>query len=126
VDRYGASATLLDDGRVLVAGGTRYGEHLTTTETYDPTTGTWRPTGSMAMARALHAATRLQNGRVLVAGGFDGRNALATAELYNPATGGWLPAVSMAAPVLHKHDGRLPHRPVGGHRRAAGRGRQPR
>jgi subtilase family serine protease len=80
------TATLLDNGLVLVAGGAE-GRADATAELYDSTTGTWRPTGRMSVARRYHTATRLTDGRVLVAGG-EGR-AAATAEIYDPITGTW-------------------------------------
>jgi hypothetical protein len=94
----GYTATLLDDGRVLVAGGTRapYGSNrvVPNAELYDLATGRWAATGSMLQARANHTATRLRDGRVLVAGGAitptDGSvSALDSAELYDPSTGRW-------------------------------------
>ena len=83
------SATLLADGRVLIAGGTTStgtGDlHPTATvEVYDPSTGSFSVTGSMAEARTLHTATLLPSGKVLVAGGGDENS---TAEVYDPATG---------------------------------------
>jgi len=57
-------------GKVLVAGGQGAGVFLVpAAEIYDPATGTWSPTGSMAIAREGTSATRLPDGRVLVAGG---------------------------------------------------------
>jgi hypothetical protein len=92
--RRGHTATRLADGRVLVAGGITCcdatGEFLLdTAELYDPLTRTSRPTGSMATARARHAATLLADGRILVTGGFvavDG-STTASAETYDPSTG---------------------------------------
>jgi Bacterial Ig-like domain (group 2)/Galactose oxidase, central domain/Kelch motif len=83
------TATLLADGRVLIVGGTTStgtGDlHPTATvEVYDPSTGSFSVTGSMAEARALHTATLLPSGNVLVAGGGDENS---TAEVYDPATG---------------------------------------
>ena len=87
------TATLLADGKVLVAGGAG-----TSAELYDPGTGTWSATGSMATARFGHTATLLPDGQVLVAGGWDVNHAVAAAELYDPGTGSWSAAGSMATP----------------------------
>jgi hypothetical protein len=55
---------------------------------YDPSTGNFAATGSMATARAYHAAILLDDGTVLMVGGFDANNAtLALVELYNPTSG---------------------------------------
>src|SRR5207244_2851418 len=95
-------AKLLSNGKVLVAGGQATGKvALATAELYDPATGTWSPTGSMATVRQKFGASLLPNGRVLVAGGDDEMANVATvyyasAELYDPATGTWSSAGSMA------------------------------
>jgi hypothetical protein len=86
------TATLLSDGRVLIAGG--YSPDLTA-ELYNPATGTFTLTGSMSISRLGHTATLLANGEVLVTGGQYGRVATATTELFNPATGVFTPAGSM-------------------------------
>ncbi len=88
--RSGHTATLLQSGKVLIAGGTQCttGVPLATAELYDPATGTWESTGSMNLSRgAGPAAERLTSGKVLIVGG-DGTSP-ATAELYDPATGTW-------------------------------------
>jgi hypothetical protein len=82
------TATLLYDGRVLIAGGP-----YSSAELYDPAAGTFSPTGSMTTARSGHTATLLSDGRVLIAGG-DGFD-LASAELYSPAAGTFSPTGSM-------------------------------
>jgi N-acetylneuraminic acid mutarotase len=65
-------------------------------ELYDPMTGNWTATGSMATARSAPALL-LQNGKVLVVGGMDSTpSALASAEIFDPANGSWTPAASMA------------------------------
>src|SRR5438552_3280690 len=63
------TATLLPNGRVLVAGGLSGSPALANAELYDPSTGTWDATGSMAVLRGNHTATLLANGKVLVVGG---------------------------------------------------------
>ncbi len=84
------TATLLPDGKVLVAGGYNRPESLASAELYDPVIGTWTVTGSLNTARSGHTATLLTDGKVLVAGGFnDSSGTLASAELYDPVTGNW-------------------------------------
>ena len=99
VERAAHTATLLADGRVLIAGGIRTGEAaLASAEIYDPQTRKFSPTGSMAAVRSGHTATLLKNGLVLLAGGFDDEDTVATAELYDPATGRFEPTGSLTAP----------------------------
>ena len=60
------TATLLTNGKVLVAGGTAgAGNYVTTAELYDPATGVWTATGSMSVARGSHSANLLPDGKVL-------------------------------------------------------------
>jgi hypothetical protein len=82
--RYYHTATLLPNGKVLIAGG--HNPSLATAEVYDPATGTWSPLGSMSSLRTFHTATLLNNGKVLVSGGRDygGEGSLATAEVHTP------------------------------------------
>lgn len=96
--RYLHTATRLDDGRVLVAGGYQGGASSTgTTELYDPATNSWSDGAPMAVARGAHAAAKLQNGKVLVVGGYGGGH-IASAELYDPATDAWSSAGAMSVP----------------------------
>ena len=88
------TATLLPNGKVLVAGGKTFTNSLASTELYDPATGIWTTSGSMATARDIHTATLLGNGTVLVAGGSSTSNSssfslLTSAELYDPQSGTW-------------------------------------
>ena len=107
------TATLLPDGKVLVAGGVdsndeRTQKALASAELFDPGTGKWSATGSMTRPRSRHTATLLRNGKVLVTGGycpgsttkgcpsvFDPDGAIAAAELYDPRTGTWSTTGSM-------------------------------
>lgn len=84
--RYSPSATLLPDGRVMVAGGRQHdGEQGTTSvEMWEPATQTFKPSSPMAEARTMHGAVVLKDGRVLIAGG---RAKLI--EIYNPTTDKW-------------------------------------
>jgi hypothetical protein len=86
------TATLLQNGQVLVAGGfnSAADQVYATAFLYNPSTGTWTETGSMVVARYKHRATLLANGEVLVTGGIIASGATTTsAELYNPSTGTW-------------------------------------
>jgi uncharacterized protein YjdB len=106
------TATLLNNGMVLLAGGddTVYSQAsddvslnvLATSELYDPTAGTFTPTGSMTSARHLHAATLLNNGEVLIEGGDSDGAPFDSAELYDPSAGTFSLTGFMAnARVLH-------------------------
>ena len=70
IPRWGHTATLLLNGKVLITGGFKLSSGATTAsaEIYDPETGTFTATGSMAISRAEHAAILLPNGRVLIVG----------------------------------------------------------
>ena len=76
------TATLLSNGKVLVAGGFN-GGYLSSAELYDPATGTWTATGTLTTERGYHTATLLSNGKVLVAGGYGSSGYLSSAELYD-------------------------------------------
>ncbi len=95
--RSGETATLLQDGRVLVAGGESGATYLKTADLYDPATGRWTQTGSLHDGRRGHSATILADGRVLVAGGWNlgTGETFASAELYDPINGTWTETGSM-------------------------------
>lgn len=90
VSRYGHTATLLPDGRVLVAGGGN-GFLSMTAELYDPVIQAWRLTALMGHGRRnAHTATLLLDGRVLVIGGCDNTGSILDyAEIYDPSVESW-------------------------------------
>ncbi|CAF4972788.1 unnamed protein product, partial [Rotaria sp. Silwood1] len=98
--RYLHTACVLENGKVLVTGGSDVdGYAKNATELYDPSTGTWRTTGSMKYGRYYHTASVLTNGKVLVTGGLNGSDvdapSLNSAELYDQSTGTWTTTGSM-------------------------------
>ena len=89
------TATLLEDGRVLIAGGyPGAGQPLASAEIFDPGTGLFSPTGSMAVGRGNPVAALLPDGRVLVAGGAGPPNE-GSAEVFDPKSGSFSSTGSM-------------------------------
>jgi N-acetylneuraminic acid mutarotase len=90
---WGHTQTLLPNGKVLVTGGTQGDfsfQNLSSSELYDPNTGTWSITGSLNVARFDLTATLLPNGNLLVTGGESQDGSINnSAELYNPTTETW-------------------------------------
>lgn len=86
--RKASGATLLSNGKILIAGGTtQAGALLTSSELYDPTTNSWSYTGSMLSARSSFPVASLGNGLALAVG--SGSPSQTSCELYNPTTGQW-------------------------------------
>ena len=114
--RFEHTLLLLSTGKALAAGGrstTSGTTGLTTAELYDPTSGTWSPTGSMAHGRRLHSMTQLgsssngtTSGKVLVAGGISGTTSTNSAELYSPSAGTWIAAGNLDV-ARHAHTATL-------------------
>src|SRR3984957_4037964 len=93
------SATLLPNGKVLIAGGMRRNQDFyKSAELYDPASGKFQPTGEMAVGRVGHIAVLLRTGKVLIAGGWVGMEGTDSAELYDPATGKFTAISKMTTP----------------------------
>jgi len=93
--RFGHTATLLTNGKVLIVGGfaSHSSDPTAAAEVYDPATGHFTLTANMAISRGGHAATELPDGRVLITGGLSAGiingqfDVSSTAEIYDPNTG---------------------------------------
>lgn len=106
VARYGHTATMLPNGKVLVVGGKSVNgdSSLGSAELYDPVSGQWIQTGGLHAARWQHTATLLPNGKVLVAGG---EYAGGTAELYDSDTGQWTATTNNLSAQHQQHTATL-------------------
>jgi hypothetical protein len=110
-------ATVLADGRVLVAGGSTGGTtSLASVEIYDPVANSWSSGGTLGIARRQHTATTLSDGRVVIIGGVAnaGAASITSAEIYNSQTNTWSAAAALAtarsahtATLLTDNTGRL-------------------
>jgi Galactose oxidase, central domain/Kelch motif len=99
VGRARHTATLLPDGRILIAGGYNNDQYLAEAEIFDPSTDITTQIASMNSPRQDHTATLLNDGRVLVTGGYNNeRHWLNDSEIYDPASGTW-----MVLPMLATH-----------------------
>jgi hypothetical protein len=127
--RIGHTATVLSNGRVLVAGGyvtcpdsvQPCDDASVGAEIYDPGAGTWTAAGTLNTMRRYHAATLLEDGRVLVAGGATSScspttsqclySSVSNAEIYDPTTGSWTVTGNMGSarqsPQVLLADGRV-------------------
>ncbi|MCB1158986.1 MAG: kelch-like protein, partial [Leptospiraceae bacterium] len=96
------TATLLKDGKVLIAGGddcSYSAIKLNTAEIYDPQTGLFTHVSDMKVVRSDHTASLLKDGRVLIVGGTRYYDNEKTTEIYDPQTGTFTPG----PPTINKH-----------------------
>ena len=102
------TATVLADGRVLLAGGYNGSAVLNTAELADSSSGSFSSAQSMAIARDYHTATPLSNGQVLIAGGTGSTQvAIGTTELFDPATGSFARAAGTMISPRYAHTATL-------------------
>lgn len=101
MSRVNHTATLLDNGKVLIVGGCN-GAVVATAELYDPKAGTFSATAAIftPYGPIWHTATLLKHGHVLVTGGYvaastQGIEMTAAAQLYDPTTETWSSTASM-------------------------------
>jgi len=92
--RYGHTATLLQDGAVLIIGGHGLSSYSSSAELFDPTTNRFRAIGAMKSTRWGYTATWLPTGNVLVVGG----NSEGSAEIYDVRTQQFRAVGSLAVP----------------------------
>ena len=98
------TATLLPNGKVLVAGGENAGSKLGSVEIYDPATDSWSNGTNMPGPRFGAAAILLPtNNRVLVSGGHDGTNYLNSALLYDPLADSWSTTTNLMTAARYGH-----------------------
>ena len=97
--RAGHTASLLSDGRILVAGGRLAGtdssgkavaKYRATAEIYNPSEDAWSSVKAMSVPRWNHSATVLPDGTVLVAGGLNEDGLINSSEAYDPTTDEWV------------------------------------
>lgn len=98
LSRYNHTATLLPNGRVLVAGGDRPGGAGWPSELYDPSTKIFTSTGTMHTDRFSQTATLLNTGKVLIVGGIEKASGsiLKEAEIYDPSSGSFAFSANMS------------------------------
>lgn len=100
-ERGGHTATLLQNGKVLVTGGTLDINSLVSCELYDPTSKTWSKAASLPQGREQHAAVLLTDGRVLVVGGSTEGLLIQDADVYDPTTDTWSDGGAMINPSMN-------------------------
>jgi len=105
--RWGCTATLLDDGTVLITGGRDLydvfdGGGILTAELFDPAAGTFTASGVMTQFRYSQTAALLNSGKVLLTGGINGDSVQDT-EIFDPTTKTFSHAALMRSPRAESH-----------------------
>ena len=97
--RHDLCASLLQDGKVLAAGGRgKLNMAMPTAEVWDPETGEWSQTENLNTGRDYMPCLTLNDGRVMIIGGEERDYAMeATAEIWDPSTGKWSETAPMSA-----------------------------
>lgn len=104
---YSHTATLLQNGKVLVSGGAHLNNPSAVVEIYDPAWDVWALTGHMEFGRGAHTATLLPDGKVLAVGGFD--LGAQESEVYDPMSGTWSNTGTLSSPRVWHTATLLPH-----------------
>jgi len=112
VPRCGPTATVLPNGRVLIAGGATCSEEpapIKTLEVFDPSSGTFHHAADLTFPRFDLNAMLLKNGKVLIAQGYNAaRYLIAPAEIFDPVLAIVQPAGSMMTPRCFGSETQLP------------------
>lgn len=115
VARFLQTATLLNNGNVLLVGGLTSDMPNTTSDAvdiYNPVSDSWSAGTFLQTSRFAHTATLMVNGKVLVAGGWSsaiGGNGLDSVHIYDPATDTWAVGASMPVGVDYLNAVLLPN-----------------
>jgi len=100
--RAGHTASLLPDGRVLIAGGRDSGGFLSAAEVYDPQDRSFTPVMDMSVPRYEHTATTLTDGKVLLAGG-NSSPVSDSAEIFDPSGDTFVAASDLMSVPRFRH-----------------------
>ena len=98
IERRGHTATLLDDGKVLIVGGDNQSGMISQAEIFDLTSPSISLSAASIVARTDHTATKLSDGRVIVIGGQGQNGALTSTEIYDPITAAFTSGPSLTTP----------------------------
>src|SRR4030095_9766873 len=84
IERRGHTATLLEDGKVLIVGGDNQNGLVSQAEIFDPASLTSSVLSNSPSPRTDHTATLLADGQVIIIGGVDGNGWLNSTEVFSP------------------------------------------